>query len=218
LEARQSGKGQVVDAAMSDGAALLMSAQYGLMAKGFWSDERESNFLDGSAHFYATYECADGRYVSLGPIEPQFYRELLRKTGMEDPQFERQWESSAWPALKSKLSALFRTRDRDEWCRLLEGSDACFAPVLSMREAPLHPHNRARGSFVESGGVVQPAPAPRFGRTASELPAPAPEIGSDTVAWLKKTGRDDGQIAELIDAGVVHQAASGPGSASTSAL
>lgn len=206
VEARQSGRGQVVDAAMSDGAALLMAAQYGLMAKGFWRDERESNFLDGAAPFYGTYACADGRYVSLGPIEPQFYRELLQKCGIDDPQFARQWERDEWPELRAKLEALFRTRDRDDWCRLLEGSDACFAPVLSMREAPLHPHNRARGTFVESAGLLQPAPAPRFQRTASELPAPAPEIGNDTSTLLQGLGRSMQQVAELIEAGVVYQA------------
>lgn len=207
FEARQSGQGQVVDAAMSDGAALLMSAQYGLMAKGFWRDERESNFLDGAAPFYGTYECADGRHVALGPIEPQFYRELLQKCGIDDPLFARQWERDDWPELKTRLAALIRTRDRDDWCRLLEGSDACFAPVLSMREAPQHPHNRARGTFVDSGGVLQPAPAPRFQRTPSALPAAAPRIGRDTAALLAELGRTPEQIAELVAAGVVYQAA-----------
>ncbi len=207
FEARQSGRGQVVDAAMSDGAALLMAAQYGLMAKGFWHDERERNFLDGAAPFYGTYECADGRHVALGPIEPQFYRELLQRLGIDDPQFQRQWDEADWPELKAKLAAVFRTRSRDEWCALLEGSDACFAPVLSMTEAPAHPHNRARGTFVESGGAMQPAPAPRFERTASELPPPAPEVGADTAALLRELGRSAEEVEALIAAGVVHQAA-----------
>ncbi len=206
-EAQRSRQGQVVDAAMSDGAATLMAAEYGLMAKGHWRDERESNFLDGSAHFYGNYECADGRYASIGPIEPQFYRRLLELCGITDPQFARQWERSEWPALKARLAAMFRTRSRDDWCALLEGSDACFAPVLAMSEAPDHPHNRARATFVAPGGVVQPAPAPRFDRTPSELPAPAPKIGQDGVALLRMLGHGDAEIDALLAAGVIHDAA-----------
>ncbi|MDP9901004.1 CaiB/BaiF CoA transferase family protein [Variovorax ginsengisoli] len=209
LEARTSGQGQLVDAAMTDGAAVLMAAQYGLMAKGHWGDARESNFLDGSAHFYGNYECADGRFVSIGSIEPQFYRQLLEKCEISDPHFLQQWERGEWPALKAKLAALLRTRSRDAWCALLEGSDVCFAPVLAMSEAPQHPHNRARGTFVAPGGVVQPAPAPRFGRTPSELPPPAPVIGRDSVALLRSLGLSDGDIAALRDAGAVY----GPGGA-----
>jgi alpha-methylacyl-CoA racemase len=203
-EAQRSGRGQVVDAAMSDGAALLMATQYGLMAKGWWQDRRECNFLDGAAHFYGTYECADGRYVAVGAIEPQFYRELLQRCGVQDPQFERQWEAGEWPALRRKLADLFRTRSRDEWCRLLEGSDACFAPVLSMGEAPQHPHNVARGTFVTDGGVVQPAPAPRFDRTPARLPPPAPPIGAHTAEILARLGHTEADVAALAGAGVVH--------------
>lgn len=203
-EAQRSGVGQVVDAAMTDGAAVLMAAAYGLKAKGHWRDERESNFLDGAAPFYGTYECADGAYVSIGPIEPQFYRQLLEKCDITDPQFEAQWRRSEWPSLKTKLTALFRTRGRDEWCALLEGSDACFAPVLSMNEAPNHRHNRARGTFVKSDGVVQPAPAPRFDRTPSELPLTAPTIGQDGVALLRELGHRDAEISALIEAGVLY--------------
>jgi alpha-methylacyl-CoA racemase len=204
-EARTSGQGQVVDAAMSDGAAILMAAQYGLAAKGFWSDERESNFLDGSAPFYGNYACADGGFVSIGPIEPQFYRLLLQKCGIDDPQFAKQWERAEWPALKAKLAALFKTRSRDEWCALLEGSDACFAPVLSMSEAPRHPHNVARGTFVTSDGLTQPAPAPRFGRTPSVLPLPAPGIGDDTADLLRAIGHEEADITGLVEAGVVYR-------------
>jgi alpha-methylacyl-CoA racemase len=201
-EAQRSGRGQVVDAAISDGAALLMAAQFGLKAKGFWQDQRESNFLDGSAHFYGNYACADGRYLSVGAIEPQFYRLLLEKCGVTDPHFAQQWERAEWPALKAKLATLFRSRSRAEWCELLEGSDACVAPVLSMAEAPAHPHNRARGVFVEQGGCVQPAPAPRFDRTPSELPAVAPAIGRDSADILRALGRTDAEIDALVAAGV----------------
>ncbi len=203
FEARQSGQGQVVDAAMTDGAALLMAPQYGMMAKGFWRDERESNFLDGAAPFYGNYECADGRYVAIGPLEPQFYRQLLDKCAIDDPQFAQQWERAEWPALKAKLAAMFMTRTRDAWCALLEGSDACFAPVLSMREAPRHAHNVARATFVESDGVAQPAPAPRFARTPSALPPAAAPIGTHSRELLRGLGHADAQIDELLRSGVV---------------
>ncbi|HEY8358734.1 MAG TPA: CaiB/BaiF CoA-transferase family protein [Ramlibacter sp.] len=203
-EAQRSGAGQVVDAAMTDGAALLMAAQYGLQAKGGWRDARESNFLDGAAHFYGTYACADGRFVAIGAIEPQFYRKLLDACAIDDPQFQRQWESGEWTALRQKLEAVFRTRTRAQWCDLLEGTDACFAPVLSMGEAPSHPHNVARGTFVPASGGLQPAPAPRFDRTPTQLPPKAPEIGADTAAVLAEVGMAPGAIAALHAAGVVH--------------
>lgn len=187
-QAQRSGQGQVVDAAMSDGAALLMATQYGLMAKGFWRDERERNFLDGAAHFYGTYACADGRHVAIGAIEPQFYRRLLDLCGIDDPQFKRQWDDAEWPALRARLAEVFRMRTRDEWCALLEGTDACFAPVLSMREAARHPHNAARGTFVEDAGLLQPAPAPRFERTPCALPRRAPVVGEHTRALLRQAG------------------------------
>ena len=205
-EARHSGRGQVVDAAIADGAAVLMAAQYGLKAKGFWHDERESNFLDGSAHFYGNYLCGDGRYLSVGAIEPQFYRLLLDKCGVTDPQFAQQWERAAWPELKAKLAAVFLRKSRDEWCDLLEGSDACVAPALSMSEAPAHAHNQARRVFVAPDGVVQPAPAPRFDRTPSALPPAAPEIGAQSTAILRILGRSDAEIAALVASGVVHGA------------
>jgi alpha-methylacyl-CoA racemase len=205
-EAQRSGQGQVVDAAITDGAAVLMAAQYGLQAKGFWHEERASNFLDGSAHFYGNYLCADGRYLSVGAIEPQFYRLLLEKCGITDAHFARQWERAEWPALREKLAALFLQKSRDAWCELLEGSDACVAPVLSMAEAPAHPHNRARGTFVAQGGAVQPAPAPRFDRTPSKLPPAAPAIGRDSRDILRSLGRSDAEIDALVAAGVVHGA------------
>ncbi|PKO66180.1 MAG: carnitine dehydratase [Betaproteobacteria bacterium HGW-Betaproteobacteria-16] len=204
-EAQRSGQGQVVDAAITDGAAVLMAALYGLKAKGFWREERESNFLDGSAHFYGNYRCADGRYLSVGAIEPQFYRLLLEKCGVNDPHFAQQWERAEWPALKKKLSGLFLRKGRDEWCEVLEGSDACVAPVLSMSEAPAHPHNRARGTFVEQDGVVQPAPAPRFDRTPCALPPAAPVIGCDSASILSELDLSETEIKALIASGVVFQ-------------
>ena len=172
LEARTSGQGQVVDAAMTDGSALLMTMMYTLKAMGEWTQQRGSNLLDGGAHFYDTYRCADGKYISIGPIEPQFYALFLDKTGLADPDFSQQWDRARWPELKVRLAAHLATRSRNEWCALLEGTDACVAPVLDMDEAPEHPHNRARGTFIEVGGVVQPAPAPRFSRSTPARPRP----------------------------------------------
>jgi alpha-methylacyl-CoA racemase len=166
LEAKQSGKGQVVDAAMTDGSALLGAMMYGLRAFGMWRGEREANMLDGGAPFYDTYACSDGKFISVGAIEPQFYTRLLALCGADDPDLQKQWSLRDWPQLKIKFATLFKSRTRDEWCALLEGTDACFAPVLDMAEAPAHPHNQARGTFVDVDGVTQPAPAPRFSRTA----------------------------------------------------
>lgn len=171
LSARGTGKGQVIDAAMLDGAALLSAMTYSLFAVGMWNDERENNMLDGAAHFYDTYETADGKFVSIGSIEPQFYALLLEKLGLaDDPAFAYGASRVDWPALKARLRAIFRTRTRDEWCALMEDTDICFAPVLNLAEAPRHPHNVARGTFVDVEGTVQPAPAPRF------LGTPAPPV------------------------------------------
>ncbi len=204
-QAVHTGRGQVVDAAMTDGAALLMATQYSLMAKGHWHDQRGSNFLDGGAHFYGTYACRDGKFVSVGAIEPQFYRQLLRLCQIDDPEFEQQWDQEQWPVLRNKLAAVFASRDRDEWCDLLEGTDACFAPVLSMREAPDHPHNVARGTFVAAANVMQPAPAPRFQGTPTALPARAPEIGQHTHEVLHEIGLSPAQIEDLVARGVIFQ-------------
>jgi alpha-methylacyl-CoA racemase len=181
FETRGSGQGQVVDAAMTDGAALLSAMLYGFRGRGQWSLGREQNMLDGGAHYYRTYECADGRCVAIGAIEPQFYALLLQKCGITDPDLlQQQDDRSRWPEFRQRLAALFKTRSRDDWCALLEGSDACFAPVLDWDEAPRHPHNVARQTFVEIGGVVQPAAAPRFSRTPGSAgplqQAPAEEI------------------------------------------
>lgn len=166
-----SGKGQIIDAAMTDGAALLSAAMYGMKAAGQWSNRRGENMLDGGAHFYDTYECADGHYVAIGAIEPQFYSLLLELCGLaDDPRFEAQMDSSSWPLLKQRFAEVLRQRTREEWCQVFEGSDACFAPVLNWDEAPKHHHNIARDTFVNIDGIVQPAPAPRFSRTVPETP------------------------------------------------
>lgn len=179
LEAGRSGRGQVVDAAMTDGTALLSAFTYGMKALGQWTNRRAENLLDGGAHFYDTYACADGKYVAIGAIEPQFYAELRQRCGIDDPLFDRQMDAARWPLLKLRLADIFRTRTRDEWCEILEGTDACFAPVLDWDEAPLHRHNAARGTYVTLGGVTQPAPAPRFSRTMSDLPRAAEGLTLD---------------------------------------
>ena len=171
-ESQRSGQGQVIDAAMTDGAALLSAMMYGYKSAGLWSNQRGENMLDGGAHFYDTYACADGKYVAIGAIEPQFYALLRERCGIaDDPVFDAQLDTARWPLLKLRMADLFRTRTRAEWCVLLEGSDACFAPVLDWDEAPAHPHNVARATFVNVAGIVQPAPAPRFSRTPPDLPA-----------------------------------------------
>lgn len=202
LEAGRTGKGQVVDAAICDGASLLASAYHGKLRSGDWINRRQSNMLDGGAHFYGCYTCADGRYVSIGAIEPQFYRQLLELCGIEDPDFERQWDRAQWPLLRGKLERLIASRTRDQWCALLEGTDACFAPVLDFEEAPRHPHNQARGGFIETGGVVHPAPAPRFSRTPGQArPVPAP--GEHTETLLAELGFADADIRALRERGAI---------------
>ncbi|MDE2372264.1 MAG: CoA transferase [Burkholderiales bacterium] len=196
VEARTSGRGQVVDAAMTDGSALLMSMIYTLKASGQWLPDRGSNLLDGGAHFYDTYACADGRWISVGAIEPPFYAQLLKIAGITDPAFASQDDRSVWPELKRRLAAVFATKPRDAWLALFEGSDACVAPVLDMDEAPSHPHNAARGTFVEVGGVVQPAPAPRFSRTPTARPTP-PTPGADGSAVLADWGFGAAEIEAL---------------------
>jgi len=189
FEAQRSGKGQVIDAAITDGAASLMSVMYSLRKAGIWSDERDANLLDGGAHFYDVYETADGEYVSIGSLEPQFYALLLEQTGLkDDPAFAAQMDRQQWPALSAKMAAAIKTKTRAEWTAIMEGTDVCFAPVLSMAEAPEHPHNAARGAFVEVDGVTQPAPAPRFSRTPGAIQGPARAPGSDTEAVLAAWG------------------------------
>lgn len=173
LSAQRTGKGQVIDCAMVDGAALLSAMIWSFRAQGRWRDERGVNLLDTGAACYDAYETADGHYVSIGSLEPQFFALLKDKVGLaDDPDFAANFDPRLWPAQRDKLTALFRGRTRDEWCALMEGTDICFAPVLSMAEAPVHPHNAARGTFIEANGITQPAPAPRFSAT----PAPAPRM------------------------------------------
>jgi alpha-methylacyl-CoA racemase len=203
LSARTSGQGQVVDAAMVDGAALLTSMFYGMKAMGLWQSERGTNLLDTGAYFYEVYETSDAKFVSIGSLEPQFYAELLRLTGLDAADLPRQADRSQWAATKDKIAAVFRTKTRDEWCAILEGSDACFAPVLSMDEAPEHPHNRLRETFIEVGGVVQPAPAPRFSQTPAGVSRPPAHAGQHTDEVLGDWGFDDKEISALRSAGAV---------------
>lgn len=189
FEAVRSGRGQVIDAAMTDGAASLAAMFYGLRAAGVWSDERDANLLDGGAPFYDCYECACGGFVSIGSLEPQFYALLLEKTGLqEDPAFAAQMDKSQWGAMSERLAALIKTRTRAEWTALMEGGDVCFAPVLTWAEAPQHPHNQARETFITKDGVIQPNAAPRFSRTPGAVQGPPPRAGQHTEEVLREWG------------------------------
>jgi alpha-methylacyl-CoA racemase len=203
LEAGRSGRGQVVDAAMVDGAAVLTTFIHSLRAIGIWTDERGTNLLDTGAPFYDVYETADHRYISVGSIEPQFYAELLRLSGLEGEELPGQMDRSQWPALKERVADVFRTKTRDEWCSLMDGTDVCFAPVLTMGEAPAHPHNRQRETFVEVAGVPQPAPAPRFSRTPGGIAAPAPHVGQHTDDALAEWGFAADEREKLRQAGAI---------------
>lgn len=203
IHARETGTGQVIDCAMSDGAASLMAMFYGFHARGMWSGGREANLLDGGAHFYGTYRCADGKWISLGPIEPQFYAAFRALAGIDDPAFDAQADRAAWPALREKLAKRIAERSQAEWCAIFEGSDACFAPVLGMDEAPANPHNAARGTFVELGGVVQPAPAPRFSATPGAIQSPPPAPGQHNDAALGDWGLSADDIAKLRESGAL---------------
>ena len=202
LEAGRSGRGQVVDAAMVDGTALLFGAAFGAFQAGHWRDQRAANMLDGAAPFYNTYETSDGRFVAVGAIEPQFYRLLLEKLGLDGAALPPQHDRAQWPAMQERFAAIFRTRTRDEWCAVMEGTDICFAPVLSIAEAPAHPQAVARGAYVDMDGVPQPAPAPRFSRTPGEARV-APRRGAQTEEVLRETGFSDGEIAGLRAEGVI---------------
>ena len=195
LEASRSGKGQVIDAAMVDGAAALMATFFS-MGKHF-SDHRGTNLLDGGAHFYNTYETKDGKHVCVGAIEPQFYALLVEKSNVNPHRFRKQMDAHGWDGLKEDLAAVFKTRTRDEWCEIMEGTDVCFAPVLSIFEAPEHPHNRQRATFVDIDGTVQPAPAPRFSRTGAEISHGARIPGEDSLAVLRDAGFSDDEVEAL---------------------
>jgi alpha-methylacyl-CoA racemase len=204
LETQRSGQGQVVDAAMVDGAAQLMWMMYSFHASGGWKErERGVNLLDGGAHFYDTYETADGRYIAIGAIEPQFYTKLLELTGADPAHFGDQRNESLWPRLRSELAAIIKTKTRDEWALIAEGTDACVTPVLSLLEAPQHPHNIARKTFIEIDGLLQAAPAPRFSRTVSQVRHGARPVGADGESALAAAGIAREEIQRLQRDGVL---------------
>ncbi|MDF2902308.1 MAG: carnitine dehydratase, partial [Phenylobacterium sp.] len=201
--ARSTGRGQVIDCAMSDGAASLMSMFYGFKASGMWKDERRVNLLDGGAHFYDTYQCADGKWISIGSIEPQFYALLLEKTGINDPEFAAQMNRGSWDSLREKLAHVIAQKSQAEWCEIMDATDVCFAPVLDLDEAPKHPHNVARQTFVELEGVVQPAPAPRFSVTPGAIQGPPPSIGAHDQEALGDWGFSPAAIEALKASGAL---------------
>lgn len=203
LEAQKSGRGQVVDAAIVDGTASIMSFMHSCVAVGFWEDKRQSNMLDGGAHYYGVYQCADGEYISIGSIEPQFYRLLLEKLEIPEAEMglETQMDKAKWPELKQRVADKIAEKTRQQWCDIMEGTDICFAPVLSTAEAINHPHNVEREAYIERDGIFHPAPAPRFSKSTCEL-APAPvEIGSHTQSVLASIGYSDGDINQLVSEG-----------------
>lgn len=198
-EARNSGEGQVVDISMTEGSAYLALGIYGMAAVGDYNHERQSNFLDGGAHFYRCYETKDEKFVSIASIEAKFYDILLDKLGLKGaPDLPEQMDESQWPAMAERMGAIFKTKTRDEWCEIMEGTDICFAPVLTFNEAPDHPHNKARGTFVDVEGVQQPNPAPRFSRTPGSVKGAAPEYGSNTRDGLIEWGFDESEVDALI--------------------
>jgi alpha-methylacyl-CoA racemase len=203
LEAQRTGAGQVIDVAMVDGASTLMTSIHMMAAMGLWKDERGTNMLDTGAHFYDAYQCADGKYISIGSIEPQFYAELRRLAGLDDAEWDAHMKRDQWPELKERIAAVFRTKTRDEWCAVMEYSDVCFAPVLSMAEAPRHPHAVARQAFTEVAGVVQPSPAPRFSRTPGAIQATPANPGQHTDDVLAFAGFSAAEITSLRSSGAV---------------
>jgi alpha-methylacyl-CoA racemase len=205
FETQRSGSGQVIDAAVVDGAASLMGVFYGLRSAGHWNDERGTNLLDSGAPFYDAYETADGQYVAVGPMEPKFFAELLERMGLGEESLPGQYDREGWPVLRKRLSETFRSLTRAQWCERLEGTDACFAPVLSLAEAPEHPHHVAREAFVEIDGVVQPAPAPRFSRTPATVCRPAPRVGEHSVDALADWGFGQTEIDGLVVGGAIRQ-------------
>ena len=203
LESKQSGKGQVVDAAMTDGSALLMTMIYTMQSSGFWKDSMGSNMLDGGAHFYDTYECSDGKFISLGSIEPQFYKLLCDLAGFDNNLSSDQMSRHGWPEKKKAVKEIILTKTREEWCQIMEGTDVCFAPVLNMEEAPNHPHNKARQTFIELEGATQPAPAPRFSRTNPEVQSSPSLVGEHTDEILQSLNLGADEIEKLKTSGSV---------------
>lgn len=195
LHAQKTGEGQVVDAAMTEGSSVLMTMMWGFRGMGRWQDERGTNLLDTAAHFYDTYETSDGKYVSLGAIEPQFYAEFRKVAGLDDAKWDAQMDARGWPALKDEITALFRTKTRDEWDALFKGHDICFAPVLGFDEAAAHPHNAERGAFVTAGGITQPSPAPRYSKSPTVAPVMPGERRDGAV--LRELGLSAAEVAEL---------------------
>lgn len=203
LEAQKSGKGQVVDAAMVDGAAALMAMFFSMRSAGSFKEERGTNMLDSGSHFYDTYETSDGKYISLGSIEPQFYALLVEKAGLDAEKFSTQMDQSKWPEYKEILVDVFLAKSRDEWCEIMEGTDVCFAPVLAISEVAEHPHNKARSTFIDIDGVVQPAPAPRFSRNQVEVRNASRSPGEDSKSILADIGMSADEISDLLERGVV---------------
>lgn len=209
LEARQSGKGQVVDVSMVEGSAYLMTPIYGMHASGRTTDERGTNILDSGAPFYEVYETKDGKFICIGSIEGKFYAELMQASGLQHVNLPEQMDRSQWPVMKEKFEEVFKTKTRDEWVEIMEDTDICFAPVLSMGEAPNHKQNKARDSFIEVDGVVQPAPAPKFSRTKPGIPTPPPALGQHTESALQEWGIDADRVAALRESGAVVQGETG---------
>ena len=203
LHARQTGKGQVVDAAMLDGTLSLLSIFFGNIAAGDWLNQRHVNIIDGGSHFYNVYQCADDKWISLAAIEPQFYALLLEKAGIDDPEFKQQLDKSRWPQLRDKLAGIIKRKTCDEWCSILENTDACFAPVLDFAEATQHPHNQARGMFTELDGVVQPAPAPQFSATPGAVQSAPASAGQHNDEALADWGFSQDEIEKLKESGAV---------------
>ncbi|MDA9595051.1 CoA transferase [SAR86 cluster bacterium] len=204
VEVSKSGKGQIIDSAMTDGSALLMSMMYGFYSAGIWTDHRESNLLDGAAHFYGCYECKDKKFVSIGSIEPQFYQELIKRLDLDYNVFKDQMDRSKWPEFKKIIEKKFKEKTRDEWCDVMEGGDVCFAPVLSLEESINYKHNKERETFVDIDGVIQPAPAPRFSNTPGEIKHSPVKKGENTREILKNIGKEN-LIEELLNSNIISE-------------
>ena len=201
----KEGKGQVIDAAMTEGSALLMSMMYGMLSSGIWTDSRDSNLLDGAAHFYGCYECKDGKFVSIGSIEPQFYALLREKMNIDEDIFDNQMDKTSWSALRENLENRFKEKTRDEWCEIMEGTDICFAPVLSMNEAIKHDHNIERNSFFNMDNVIQPSPAPKFSYSKSEVSHPPVKVGTHTKEIMSSLGLDE-EVIEYVSKEIIAEA------------